>query len=168
MAKCTKCGTSSPDGTNFCPECGAPLQNDYTQKGKNYFQDAINHESYTNREGTPFSSDDVQRNKVMAALSYIGALVLIPVFFVHNSPYTRYHANQGLALFFAECIYALLRKGLSAIGHASFLFFGFRIASFFLGALELLFFCLAIMGIIQVCTGQAKPLPIIGKIKILK
>lgn len=168
MAKCTKCGTSSPDGTNYCPECGAPLKNDYTQKGRNYFQDAVDHETYTNRDHLPFTNEDIQRNKVMAALSYLGALVLIPVFFVHNSPYTRYHANQGLVLFIGECLYVLLRKGLSAIGNASFLLFGFRIASFFLGALELLFFCVAVMGIIQVCSGQAKPLPIIGKIRILK
>ncbi|MGI6069501.1 MAG: zinc-ribbon domain-containing protein [Blautia sp.] len=168
MAKCTNCGTNCPDGINYCPECGTPLKNDYTQKGRNYFQDAVNHESYTNREDTPFSNDDIQRNKVMAALSYIGAAVLIPLFLVRNSPYTRYHANQGLVLFIAECIYTLIRKSLSALGSASFLLFGFKIASFFLGALELLFLCLAIMGIVQVCSGQAKPLPLIGKIKIIK
>lgn len=30
---CNKCGANLPDGTTFCPNCGAPMQNGYQQNG---------------------------------------------------------------------------------------------------------------------------------------
>ena len=42
-----------------------------------------------------YAAADVQNNKVMAVLSYIGILVLIPILAAKESPFARFHANQG-------------------------------------------------------------------------
>lgn len=168
MAKCSNCGKRSPDGTDYCPDCGFPLENDYTQQGRSYFQDAVNHTSYTNRDESPYSNEDIQQNKALAVLAYMGPLLFVPLFAGKNSPYARFHTNQGLSLFIIECIYSAVRGILSWLGHGSIFLFGFRIAAFSLGALEIIFFCFSVMGIIQVCCCQAKPLPLIGKIHFLR
>ena len=43
--------------------------------------------------------NDVQSNKVMAILAYFGILFLIPLLAAKESPFARYHTNQGLVLF---------------------------------------------------------------------
>ena len=93
MAFCTKCGKPIPDGQTLCDQC-APKQNDSTS----FFG--------TGKDETGrFDSMDIQNNKALAVLSYIGIFVLIPIFAGKNSPYARYHANQGLVLFLAEIIW---------------------------------------------------------------
>ena len=57
-----------------------------------------NTEDYT----AQFDPQDIASNKVMGVLAYIGILVLIPIFAAKNSPFARFHANQGLILFIAE------------------------------------------------------------------
>ncbi len=42
---------------------------------------------------------DVEENKVVAALSYIGPLFFIPLFLKRESPFCQFHAKQGLAFF---------------------------------------------------------------------
>lgn len=40
----------------------------------------------------------VEPNKLMAALSYLGILVLIPLFVARNDKYVVFHAKQGLVI----------------------------------------------------------------------
>jgi hypothetical protein len=54
-------------------------------------------------------SPDAANNKGMAVLSYLGALVLIPLFARKDSPFARFHINQGLVLMFAEMILSLVK-----------------------------------------------------------
>ena len=71
MAYCVKCGAKVDDGIRYCPYCGGEIplgQGQYDQQGP-YDQP---------REGT-FHPEDVKANKVMAVLSYIGILVLVPL-----------------------------------------------------------------------------------------
>ncbi len=51
-----------------------------------------------------FDQKDVDENKVLAAISYLGILVLIPLLVKKDSRFVREHAKQGLALFIAEII----------------------------------------------------------------
>jgi len=45
----------------------------------------------------PMGGDsDIQENKVMAALSYLGILVLIPLLAKKDSKFAQFHAKQGL------------------------------------------------------------------------
>ena len=53
----------------------------------------------------------MENNKLMGILSYIGILVLIPIFAAKDDPFVRYHANQGLVNF----IVALVASVLTAI-----------------------------------------------------
>lgn len=46
-----------------------------------------------------FDAKDVQEHKWVAALSYIGILVLIPLFLARKSAFAQEHAKQGVILF---------------------------------------------------------------------
>ena len=52
----------------------------------------------TNDFTEEFEQEDIQNNKTMAILAYIGILVLIPIFAAKESKFARFHANQGLVL----------------------------------------------------------------------
>ena len=103
-------------------------------------------------ENTPApsgGSKDVEQNKAIAAIGYLGILFLIPLLAAKNSPFAQYHAKQGLVLF----IFGII---VSAVGVIPFL--GWVVASVG-GILVLILF---IMGIINALGGQMKPLPVIG------
>ena len=44
------------------------------------------------------SSKDVEENKAMAAIGYLGILFLIPLLANKDSPFAQYHAKQGMVL----------------------------------------------------------------------
>ena len=103
---------------------------------------------------------DAQDNKVMAILAYLGfPLVLVPILAAKESPFARYHANQGIIL----CIAGM------ALGFVvSILMF---ILLFIAPALSVIAYLvtiilpvLAVLGIINAVKGECKPLPIIGNL----
>ncbi len=51
-----------------------------------------------------FEPKDVEENKVLAAISYLGILVLIPLLMKKDSKFVKEHAKQGLVLFIAEIV----------------------------------------------------------------
>ena len=94
------------------------------------------------------------QNKLMAALSYLGILVLIPIFAAKDDAFARYHANQGLVLFVANVIISVLAC--------------IPLVNIVAGILGLVTFVFMILGIINAVKGEMKPLPFIGGIIILK
>ncbi len=184
MAVCKNCGTSLIEGKKFCPGCGARVDggvnlNKETQNNNNNnnnnngnaenkydFSDKISQFTSTEDRTSDFSPNDIASNKGMAVLSYIGLLVLIPIFAGKSSQYARFHANQGLVLFLAEIIwsaaYSILRSVLYAF---SFIWGVIGIAA---GIVSILFLVLIIIGIVNAATGTAKKLPLIGKIILIK
>lgn len=91
---------------------------------------------------------DIEDNKIMAILAYLGILVLVPIFAAKESKFARFHANQGLIL----CIVGII--------------LGFvPILKWFAWIFELVF---AVLGIMNAAKGLAKELPLIGKYKLLK
>lgn len=110
-----------------------------------------------------FEKKDIEAGKTMGILSYIGFLVLIPYFAEKNNKYVIYHAKQGLNLFVCEIICAF------AIGIISSVLWRLW---FITSLIDTLFgiaaFTLSVLGIINVCNGKAKELPIVNKIKIIK
>ena len=112
---------------------------------------------------------DVEKNKIMAVLAYLGLLVLIPIFAAKNSPFARYHSNQGLLLLIVSFV------GLFAIGILGFIVAlipfirGCACAIFpLMGVFWLAIMAFIILGIVNAATGKMKPLPVIGKYRILK
>ena len=114
-----------------------------------------------------YTQEDIQQNKGMAILAYFSILVLIPIFAAQNSPFARFHSNQGLVLVIAEVAYGIIYAILSAIFYAISWRLGMVMGTI-LGLLYIVFGVLAIIGIINAANGKAKELPIVGKIKILK
>ena len=109
-----------------------------------------------------FRSKDAEDNKIMAILAYVGILVLVPIFAAKESPFARYHANQGLlliiaslALVIAEWIIMFI---LALISPTLVLFFSL------IYLLNLGIFVLMIIGIINAAKGECKPLPLIGNL----
>ena len=113
-----------------------------------------------------FDQADIQSNKVMAVLSYIGILWLVPMLGAKESRFAQFHANQGIVLFLFELAYNVVSQiiqailgGIPVVG---------AIVGVILSLLNLVFLVLAILGIVNACQGKAKELPIIGGIRILK
>ena len=102
----------------------------------------------------------------MAILSYLGILVLIPIFAAKDSKFARFHANQGLVLCIASIIYGVAYSVLSIIILAISWRLYFLVS--ILGFLSIGFLVLCVIGIINAANGQEKELPIIGKFRILK
>lgn len=121
---------------------------------------------------TPISpTSDIENNKVMAVLSYLGILCLIPAFGAKDSPFARFHANQGISLAILGIGYPIVKAILKSIFYAISYSLGLTMSTILGiigGAVSLFVFVLSIMGIVYACKGEMKELPLIGKIKILK
>lgn len=154
MAFCNKCGNQLPDGANNCPNCGAPAGNT---------QDFVNNMMNTNDTTSQFDPQDINNNKGMSVLAYIGFLFLVPLLACPNSKFARYHTNQGLVLFLLEFALGVVTGILGIIPIAGLIIGGLLSA---VGGIFTL--VLMIMGIINAAQGQAKELPLIGKITLLK
>lgn len=113
-----------------------------------------------------FDANDVAQNKVMGILAYLGLLCLVPIFAAKNSPYARFHANQGLVLFIAEIAYGIV-YGILAVVFAFIPVIGLIVIAL-LGLASIVFVVFLVIGIMNACSGEPKKLPIIGGITILK
>ena len=99
----------------------------------------------------------------MAALAYI--IFFLPLVVCPDSPYGRFHANQGLLVLILGVGGGIALAILGVLLALIRLWFLSSLLSivFSLGMLALV-----IVGIINAVNGQAKPLPVIGKFTLLK
>ncbi len=97
----------------------------------------------------------MESNKLMAAISYVWILFLVPLFAAKDDAFARYHANQGLLLFLASIVLGII--GVIPV-------IGWIIA----GIGGIVTFVFMILGIINALKGEMKPLPLIGGIVIIK
>lgn len=169
MAYCSKCGTEIADGTKFCPSCGTPAGASAAQENRQQqrstetkFSETMNTADTT----TQFDPADVEKNKAMGVLAYLGILVLIPILAAKDSPFARYHANQGLVLCIACILYGVAYSILSSIILAISWRLYFLVS--IIGLVGVVFAVLCVIGIINAVNGRAKELPLIGKYKLLK
>jgi len=93
---------------------------------------------------------DVEQNKALAAIGYLGILFLVPMLAAPKSPFAQFHAKQGMVLFIAAIIMSVI---------LAIPFVGWVVG----GVGEVLILILMIMGILNAVNGQEKPLPVIGK-----
>ncbi|MFA6027725.1 MAG: hypothetical protein WC752_02265 [Patescibacteria group bacterium] len=61
-----------------------------------------------NKVEEKFDAKDVEENKAIACLSYIGILFLIPLLAKKESKFCQANAKQGMALFICEVILAII------------------------------------------------------------
>lgn len=97
----------------------------------------------------PTGLNDVEDNKLMAALSYFGILVLIPILTKKDSPFVKYHIKQGLALL----IFVIVVNVVAVIPILGWLI---AVVGWIIGVI------LFIMGIVNAFGGKTQPLPVIG------
>jgi uncharacterized membrane protein len=122
-------------------------------------------------------ADDVQTNKGMAVLAYILFFVPLITGAHKNSPYVRYHTNQGTVLFLTAVgwgiLYAILTAVITAMlfNPATWTYSGLGLTgviTMILGLLWLIPAALCVLGIVHAATGKTKPLPVIGRFNIVK
>ena len=70
-------------------------------------------ETQTN-ETKLYSKEDIENNTVMAVLAYI--IFLIPLLAAKDSPYAKYHTNQGIVLFLTAVIINIIGSIIPIIG----------------------------------------------------
>lgn len=101
-----------------------------------------------------FNPEDIEKNKTMAGLAYI--LFFIPLIACPDSPFGKFHANQGLLLLIVGIVGSMVLSFIPIIGWVILPFFSLAVLIF------------AILGLVNGLQGKAKRLPIIGKYTILK
>lgn len=123
---------------------------------------------------------DIETNKGISLISYLGPLCFIPFLLGKESKFVSYHAKQGLNLFIFEVIFGFISYFLKALiqvpkmcnilgdfqyecGVVSPLWLTLPIT-----LVELFFASISLIGIIYACQGKAKEVPVIGKFKIIK
>ncbi len=134
----------------YCNNCGKEIPDDQKlceecKKAKN---EKINNE--------------INKNiNLLAILAYLGLLFIVPLVVCDkNNKFVRFHVNQGIVLF----IFSLVFNLLSVV-----VFFILPIIGYIIGAVESIFtLAFVIVGVVNVCKEETKPLPIIGKINIIK
>ena len=173
MAYCSKCGAELQSGVRFCQACGAavaPNGETAGQTGERFRQQAeAIFEEFRQAEDstTAYTVEDIQKNKGMGVLAYLGLLFLIPLLAAKDSPFARFHTNQGIVIFLFSAAYGIVQKILVSVISLVFLPLG-GILSVILEILSLVFLVYMILGIVYAAKGQAKELPIVGKIHILR
>jgi uncharacterized membrane protein len=87
-------------------------------------------------------------NKILACMSYLGILALVPLILNNDDHYVRFHARQGVVIWMWEviAIYALAIPGGRMI---------FSVSTF-------LCFALSVVGLMSVLLGRAWKLPMVG------
>lgn len=99
--------------------------------------------------------------------SYGSLLLLIPLLAAKESRFARYHASQGLTLLLGQIALGIVGSILVAIFMMITPVLS-AIIGFLMWAGMIFLWVLAIIGIVHVCKGEMKPLPLIGGIQIIK
>jgi len=99
----------------------------------------------------PAGGEKKEKGNIVAILSYIGILFLVPLLAYKDDASCQYHAKQGLVLFIAE-----IATGLIA---------WIPILGWFIGLVAIIvWMVLSIIGIVNVVSNKQVPLPIIGSL----
>lgn len=164
---CKQCGKEVDSNSVFCNHCGAQLNSVST-----------NNESVDNipNSSSESSSGSNDNSKLYKILSYIGFLWLIGLLVKPEKEKkdVKFHVGQGIILTIFSValpiVVSIVNKILLAIGFSSWSMLG--IMSIICTLLTLaswgLVITLAIIGLVNVCKNQDKPLPIIGRFAFYK
>jgi len=166
MAYCAFCGKEMAADATFCPSCGKPAAGDQQQPP------AYQPPAYSGAQQASVGSDS-QEVKAMSIIAYIIFFIPLIVGTHKKSEFVKFHTNQGLVLFLLYMafgiVYGILLAIFAAIFLSSIALWGvYSIVTTILSILWLAPAALMILGIVNAATNKMKPLPVIGKITILK
>lgn len=102
------------------------------------------------KTASSMSKKDVEDNKLIAAVGYLGVLCLIPLLVRKNSPYAQHHGRQGLVILVT---WLLLWIGniIPVLGQIVWV----------VGSLALLI--LIILGMVNALNGKIWDMPVLGQ-----
>ena len=148
MAFCQKCGTQIPEGSTFCPSCGAS-----TTPAQPVLVDLRDHTA-------EFSPEDISKNKITAMASYILGTVgiIIALLAAPSSPYAAFHSRQALRIEILNILISI----------ASLVLCWTLIVPFAGAVCFVILFVIRIICFFHVCAGKAKDAPIISSLNFLK
>jgi len=89
-------------------------------------------------------NDDVQKNKVLAAISYLYIASLIILLVKKDSPFAQFHAKQGFVLFIASIVAGFV----PLVG----------------GLLNIIIFVVVLVGAISAMKGKWYKIPLVEKV----
>ena len=120
-----------------------------------------------------YSKEEIENGKLMALLSYIGILALIPYFAEKENKYVRFHAIQGLNLLIINLVVSAASFVVAIVATVLFIIpvigwiLGFLLY-LVIGLVPVGLFVISILGIVYSLQGNAKELPIVNQIKFIK
>ncbi len=172
MAFCASCGSKLEDGTKFCPSCGA------AQAAGTYSTNTTGNTADTNQaQGikitdttSSYDNNDIEKNKVLCAVSYISILFFLPLVACPESRFGKFHANQALILLIASIILG------TAGGIVTQIWWALPLIPDFIknitGSLLSFIFSAApvagmVFGIVSAAQGKAREIPLIGKFNLI-
>lgn len=173
---CINCGRTVGDNDTYCPYCGAfakgdrgtilngkkintaDYHDDIPSRGRGLNLNGIHikHPQRANTNGAARNNPDAVC-RVLAAVAYLGWIGYIIAYLAgrRHDPFMRFHLNQAIVLIITGIVIALLSI-LPVIG---------TIAD---AVLSILVFVDFLHGIIQAIKGSCRPMPVLGKIRVLK
>lgn len=131
-----------------------PQSEESKQKNSESNVREFSRENNTQKDSPTYSSEDIEKNKVIAALAYL--IFFLPLLAAQDSSYARFHANQGLLLF------------ILGFGGNSILTIIPILGWIFIPFFSLFVIILAVIGVLNAINGKTKDLPLIGQYRILK
>lgn len=182
MAFCSKCGNELKKSVKFCPECGNEVISKRTVNDDKDLEDKVKESVEkvldTKDSTSNYTKKDIKDNYGFALISYLGVFAFIPYFLGKSSKFVQYHAKQGMNLLIVWAAYIIVYNllGLIKIGN-TVTYLGHTYVTyeaspwwitFPMFIVGILISAIAITGIVYVCQGKAKELPLIGKLKIVK
>lgn len=193
MNKCSSCGFRIGKNDSFCSKCGKKIKKvKKSEEEKNESTTKFNEEELINKIGENFekiletedhskeyTKKDINSNKTIAALSYIGPLAVVSYIKKDNSKYINFHAMQGINLLIIWIIYSVTYGLLSLIKVTKscdhFLWYVGNCVEVTpwwitmpLNIIGLILFAISLIGVINAFSGKAKKLPLISNIKFIK
>ena len=182
MKFCINCGKQLNDEAMFCSGCGAKqdaaAQPQQSPAGSYNAQPVNNYNAAPVPPVQPTGDADVQQNRGIAWLAYVGLLLLVPLFARKRSPYCQFHVKQGATLLAVEIAYQIVQAIIMAIIGAitAQRYFGYVIGYsavyyvfqwLFIGG-NVFLLVLSIIGIVNAATGKTVKLPLIGQIPFVE
>ena len=102
------------------------------------------------------------KTRLCCVLAYFSILFFLPLVFYNDNSRARFHANQGLVLFISVVVINVLIALINIVIPSP------EVKNAIYTIFNLVAICFSILGVLHVVNEQDRPLPIIGKITIIK
>ena len=160
---CSQCGNNIPDGSKFCPVCGANFAAQGAQGAQQAQYQAPQYQAVPEVDPkdhtAEFDAKDVSDNKIYAMGCYLFSVlgIIIALLASKDSAYIKFHVRQAMKFVVA---YAL-------IGICTAVLFWTIIVPIAAGVFSIILLVLEIIAFVQICKGQSKEPAILYKWKFL-